>query len=147
MTTAPRAAGNRELVQLGTYMRPLAPDATARPIWANLLYDPGDPYAVRIRFEGDEPGHTVTWLFARDLLAAGLDEPVGLGDVRIWPWSSPRGQFIALSLSSPEGSALYEAPRNVLARFLRRSYAAVPRGREGDQLDLDAVLADLLREL
>ncbi len=87
---------------------------------------------------------TVTWTFARELLAAGLDGWVGIGDVRVWPWTSPRGEFVAVSLSAPDGSALFEAPRRVLVRFLRRTYVAVPRGREADHLDLDGALARLM---
>jgi len=35
-------------------------------------------------------------------------------------------------------------PRSVLVRFLRRTYIAVPRGREGDHLDVDAAVTRLL---
>jgi len=60
------------------------------------------------------------------------------------PWATPRGDFVALALSSPDGNALFEVPRSVLVRFLRRTYVAVPRGRETDYLDLDAAVIRLL---
>src|SRR5690606_4237851 len=89
-------------------------------------------------------GETVSWSFARELLVTGLDEPAGIGDVRVWPWTTPRGDFVALALSSPDGNALFEVPRSVLVRFLRRTYVVVPRGQETDHLDVDAAVVRLL---
>jgi hypothetical protein len=86
----------------------------------------------------------VSWSFARELLFTGLDEPAGIGDVRVWPWNGPRGDFVALALSSPDGNALFEVPRSVLVRFLRRTYSAVPRGHETDHLDVDNAVSRLL---
>ena len=74
----------------------------------------------------------MSWSFARELLVTGLDEPAGIGDVRVWPWATPRGDFVALALSSPDGNALFEVPRSVLVRFLRRTYVVVP-ARPGDR--------------
>jgi hypothetical protein len=62
----------------------------------------------------------------------------------VWPWNTPRGEFVALALSSPDGNALFEVPRSVLVRFLRRTYVVVPRGREADHLDVDAAVSRLL---
>lgn len=89
-------------------------------------------------------GEAVSWSFARELLVTGLDEPAGMGDVRVWPWATPRGDFVALALSSPDGNALFEVPRSVLVRFLRRTYVAVPRGHESEYLDMDATVVRLL---
>jgi hypothetical protein len=125
-------------VEVGTSLRLVAPDATALPARASLRYDPDDPYAESA---GGEP---VRWSFARELLVTGLDEPAGIGDVRVWPWASPRGDFVALALSSPDGNALFEVPRSILVRFLRRTCVAVPRGRESDHLDVDAAVNRLL---
>jgi hypothetical protein len=47
-------------------------------------------------------------------------------------------------LSSPDSNALFEVPRSVLVRFLRRTYIAVARGRERDHLDVDAAVSRLL---
>ncbi len=49
-----------------------------------------------------------------------------------------------MALSSPDGNALFEVPRSVLVRFLRRTYVVVPRGRESDHLDVDAAVNRLL---
>jgi Streptomyces sporulation and cell division protein, SsgA len=134
-----------QTVEVETSLRLVAPDATALPVRASLRYDPADPYAVHVLFHADNAtGETVSWSFARELLVTGLDEPAGIGDVRVWPWATPRGDFVALALSSPDGNALFEVPRSVLVRFLRRTYVVVPRGRETDHLDVDAALVRLL---
>jgi hypothetical protein len=101
---------------------------------------------VHVLFHAESAGGgPVSWSFARELLVTGLDEPAGIGDVRVWPsWASPRGDFVALALSSPDGNALFEVPRSILVRFLRRTYVAVPRGRESDHLDVDTAVNRLL---
>ena len=105
-------------VEVETSLRLVAPDATALPVRASLRYDPADPYAVHVLFHAESAGgEAVSWSFARELLVTGLDEPAGIGDVRVWPWATPRGDFVALALSSPDGNALFEVPRSVLVRF------------------------------
>lgn len=132
-------------VEVETSLRLVAPDASMLPVRASLRYDPADPYAVHILFHADSAGgESVSWSFARELLITGLDEPAGMGDVRVWPWTTPGGDFVALALSSPDGNALFEVPRNVLVRFLRRTYVVVPRGHETEQIDLDATVNRLL---
>lgn len=132
-------------VEVETSLRLIAPDATALPVRASLRYDPADPYAVHILFHAESAGgEAVGWSFARDLLMTGLDEPAGIGDVRVWPWATPRGDFVALALSSPDGNALFEMPRGVLVRFLRRTCVVVPQGNEADQLDMDQTVTKLL---
>lgn len=132
-------------VEVETSLRLVAPDASMLPVRASLRYDPADPYAVHILFHADAAGgEAVSWSFARELLITGLDEPAGIGDVRVWPWTTPGGDFVALALSSPDGNALFEVPRSVLVRFLRRTYVVVPRGHEPEQIDLDATVNRLL---
>ena len=43
------------------------------------------------------------------------------------PWATPRGDYVARAFSSPDGNALFEVPRAVLVRFLRRTYRLLPR--------------------
>jgi hypothetical protein len=132
------------VVEVVTMLRLVASMAgVGPPVPARLSYNPRDPYAVQMHFLAAE---TVTWTFARDLLATGLDAPAGVGDVQIWPspWTSPGGDVVAIALSSPDGRAVLEAPRRVLARFLRRTYVMVPRGQEPAHHDIDATLARLL---
>lgn len=126
-------------VGVETVLRLLTPDATGMPVRCGLHYDPADPYAVQVRFHlGRRSVEMVSWSFARELLAAGLEGPSGLGDVRIWPWHTSHGDSVAMALTSPDGQALLEAPRATLAAFLQDTYDAVPAGRESERLDLDA---------
>jgi hypothetical protein len=116
----------------------------AIPVPATLAYTDDQPYAVTASFhtaDGD-----VMWVFGRDLLAEGLEAPVGEGDVAIWPSALGDDEVLCLSLSSPTGSALLEADITAVEAFLDQAYAAVPSGSESDHVDIDAALAELLRD-
>lgn len=117
-----------------------------------LRYRADDPLAVRMLFPAEysldaEPGTSigpepeVEWVFARQLLSAGLDLPSGLGDVHIRPAA---GRRVMVELRAAEGVALlrFEAPE--LRRFLWHSYLAVAEGDELRHLDADRALAALL---
>jgi hypothetical protein len=131
-------------------LRLVVPQQTIVPLVASMYYNGADPYAVRMAFHvgTEEP---VEWIFARDLLAAGIEARQGEGDVQVWP--SPTscagadlaGPVLNIELSSPFGQAHFEAPAEAMAAFLRRTYQIVPAGREGDFIDIDAELNDLLR--
>jgi Streptomyces sporulation and cell division protein, SsgA len=107
-----------------------------------LRYDPARPFEVQFVFgPGDQ--HSVTWAFARDLLAQGMVEPAGPGDVHIWPWYGPHGRRVMLRCASPDGSMVVDASWPTLSEFLRRSYTAVAPGAEA--VDLDKVIEQLAR--
>ncbi|MFI1519395.1 SsgA family sporulation/cell division regulator [Kitasatospora cineracea] len=109
------------------------------------LDDPADPYAdlpaEPSPGPADGPADGVEWVFARQLLAAGLDLPSGEGDVHVRP---ALGTRTVVELRSPEGVALLQFDRADLRRFLWHSYLAVPEGRELSHLDCDRALAELL---
>ncbi|MFF2627001.1 SsgA family sporulation/cell division regulator [Kitasatospora griseola] len=93
-----------------------------------LGYHPGDPYAVRLTFPDGAPDGGVTWLIARDLLAAGLTGPAGNGAVRIRPW--PNGR-LRLAFRGADGArATVLAPTALLAEFLTATHTLVPPGAE-----------------
>ena len=115
----------------------------ALPVDAALSYLASDPYAVTAVFHADETS-PVTWTFGRDLLAAGLNEPSGEGDVGVWPSTSRGAAVVCMALTSPSGQALLEASRTDVETFLAASYELVPSGTESSHLDLDQ---DLLRLL
>jgi hypothetical protein len=124
----------------------IIPGQASLPLAASLFYTGEDPYAVRMTFHvgTDE---AVEWIFARDLLTAGLTEPSGAGDVRTWPSPSGDGSgepVLNIFLSSPFGQAHFETPTTAMAEFLRRTYDAIPSGREGDFFDIGAELDSLL---
>ncbi|MEW2498084.1 SsgA family sporulation/cell division regulator [Streptomyces nodosus] len=112
---------------------------------ATLHYDRGDPFAVRMTFPAPATleGVEVCWTFARELLATGLEEPVGHGDVRVRPYGYDR---TVLEFHAPEGTAVVHVHSSDIRRFLQRTTELVPVGLERLQRDLDHDLAELLRD-
>src|SRR6201989_1677928 len=138
----------------------VVPQQTIVPLVASMYYSGGDPYAVRMAFHvgTDEP---VEWIFARDLLAAGIESRQGNGDVQGWPspGSGPetgdldpidaaeltetRGKVLNIELSSPFGQAHFEAPAEAMSAFLRRTYQIVPAGEESRHIHIETELKEL----
>lgn len=113
------------------------------PLAAELRYDATDPIAVTALFDSGE-AEPVRWVFARDLLEAGLDQRSGLGDVVIWPAEDGDGRpSVRIQLSSPHGTALLEAPAEDVAAFLTATWRLVGAGDEYRHLDIDGALAQL----
>jgi hypothetical protein len=125
-------------------LRLVVPEHGGVPLTAGLRYQGDDPYAIRMSFHvgSDDP---VEWLFARDLLAVGMQTPVGEGDVRVWPSPVDDEDVLNICLSSPFGQAHFEASLAALSEFLLRTYEVVPLGREGDFIDIEGELKDLHR--
>ena len=108
-----------------------------------LVFDPADPYAVAMHIESRSG--TVVWTFARDLLANGIYQPSGDGDVQIWPCLSPSGEaVIIIELRSPDGAAVLQAPSRTVHGFLARTHHVVPMGEESAHLRLDDMISALL---
>lgn len=141
-------------------LRLVVPQQTIVPLVASLYYSGSDPYAVRMAFHvgTDEP---VEWIFARDLLAAGIESRQGDGDVRVWPsarscamtdgldvigGADVDGAVLNIELSSPFGQAHFEAPARAMSAFLQRTYRLVPAGKESTYIDIETELSDLLRK-
>ncbi|MDQ0809930.1 hypothetical protein QFZ63_001644 [Streptomyces sp. B3I7] len=112
---------------------------------AALHYDRADPFAVRMTFPAPATleGVDVSWTFARELLAAGLEEPEGDGDVRVRPYGYDR---TVLEFHAPEGTAVIHVHSSDVRSFLRRAAELVPVGLEHLQFDLDRDLAELMRD-
>jgi hypothetical protein len=140
-------------------LRLVVPQQTIVPLVASMYYNDSDPYAVRMAFHvgTDEP---VEWIFARDLLAAGIEARHGEGDVQVWPSQAScaeadgldvigsadvGGTVLNIELSSPFGQAHFEAPAQAMSAFLQRTFQIVPAGRESDFIDIETELDDLLR--
>lgn len=140
---------NGSTVSAEVVFRLVVPGKAGMPLTADLHYRADDPYAVTVAFHAGD-GETVEWTFGRELLALGVAGPAGLGDVKIWPStesaSGLRGVVLNIELSSPSGEARLEASAREVSDFLRRAYQAVPRGREGEWIDFEDKLADLLRQ-
>jgi hypothetical protein len=120
----------------------LSPERSV-PVPAKLGYRSDDPYAVHIAFHinTDRPVH---WTFARELLVEGVFRPCGNGDVRVWPTKVSGRGVVLMSLTSPDGDALLEAPAAAVSAWLERTLRAVPPGSEQALLRIDDGLAELL---
>ena len=114
----------------------------ATPLEAELRYDATDPFAVTTVFM---TGHSeVRWTFGRDLLAEGLYEPAGDGDVHVWPCLDSNGHAVVIiELCSPDGEALVQARTGDLRAFVDRMNKAVKPGSESELLDIDATIASI----
>ena len=107
------------------------------PVQAELHYRLSDPFAIQLRMALGA-FDAVSWTFSRELLIAGLSQPSGLGDVRIYPGGD--GVLIELRATAQPPAVLL-ADRPDIEEFLRRSLAVVPIGSEVESYDIDAGLA------
>jgi hypothetical protein len=116
-----------------------------------LRYNADDPLAVRMAFPAEysldhvtapHPANEVEWVFARTLLAAGLELPSGDGDVRIRPVPH---QAIVVELLSAEGIALLVFKARKIREFLWHTYQLVGEGQENNLINADRAIEELLR--
>jgi hypothetical protein len=120
----------------------IGPDGSTA-VDAELRYTRQDPYAVELAFS--VAGSQVTWLFSRDLLIRGVHQPIGDGDVHLFPCLDPAGHAaVVLELVSPDGVALVEARSRDLVEFLALSTQVVWPGTEGEHVGLDETIAAIL---
>ena len=132
-------------VVLRTAVPFLSGEAATEHLDGEFSYDPADPYAVTMRLEARSG--SVTWTFARDLLADGLYGPAGDGDVQVWPCLSHHGEAIVIvELCSPDGTALLQTHSRALQQFVDSTFRAVPAGTESSHLTMDALVAQLLAD-
>ncbi len=137
MSLTPRAA-----VAVPMELRLRVPQQQALPLPVYLRYCVDDPFAVSVAFQG--PDEEVTWVFARDLLADGLERPLGEGDVTVRPERRETQDVLVIGLASPDGAAELEADAEEVRAFVELCESVLPRGREHTVLDLDAALEELL---
>lgn len=137
-TTDPR---NRALVQ-PTVLRVLAEDGSDEALPGQLSYRCQDPYAVCL-VVGVEGAGTF-WTFARSLLAGGLVEPTGDGDVHVFPGETEEGEPLVLVELTGDSEVLLGIARGDVEAFLATSYRLVPAGAESGYLDVDAAIAAIL---
>jgi sporulation and cell division protein SsgA len=129
-----------------TLTMPLTLDVTAATgnaeLAAELRYDASDPFAVTlaIGLECEEP---VIWVFARELLSAGVGGAAGKGDITIEPAKDLTGRKLRITLAT-DCLATMIAPSDAIVEFLVESYGRVPSGTENDHVDFEAEIASLL---
>ncbi len=137
---------NHAIVSHHLALNLLSADGADVPLEAELRYTAQDPLAVEALFD-DGSAEPVRWVFARDLLAEGLDRRSGDGDVVVWPTQDAQARpAVHLRLRSPNDAALLEAPADALGEFLAATALLVPPGTEYQHLDIDAALESLLGE-
>ncbi|AUG75050.1 SsgA family sporulation/cell division regulator [Kitasatospora sp. MMS16-BH015] len=113
------------------------------PVLACLRYHRDDPYAVYLDNHVDlaEP---VTWVFGREILAAGLYGWAGTGDVSVFPEIVGDPDTVVIALSDDTTTALLKAPGLPIAAFLADTQQVVPYGAESAHLDIDQLVLQLL---
>jgi hypothetical protein len=128
----------------------IGPDDMTVPLTCGLHYTRKDPYAVRMSLDTgiDKP---VQWFISRDLLAAAMFVPEGIGDVRAWPSSAEKAastviKTLNIELGPPDGYVHFEVSAAGVAAFLARTYELVPGGQEVAFLNLDTELTELLNQ-
>ncbi|MFC8916517.1 SsgA family sporulation/cell division regulator [Streptomyces sp. NPDC047821] len=133
------------VIEQAVQVRLVASAPRMESVPATLRYDRGNPFAVQMAFPARATleGVDVAWEFSRELLAAGVEEPAGLGDVRVRPFGYDR---TVVEFHAPEGVAMVHVRTSEVRRFLRRAQNLVPAGCEHRFLDLDQDLAELLRD-
>jgi hypothetical protein len=110
-----------------------------------IRYCTSDPYAVTLHVTTS--AGPVTWTFSRDLLAEGLYDPAGDGDVQVWPClSTDATAVVIIELHAPRGDALLQTPSRAVAEFVADMYRVVPAGTESAHLDLDTLVGQLLAD-
>jgi hypothetical protein len=121
----------------------VSPEGEATSIAAELVFDPTDPFAVTMVCQADT--QEVLWTFGRELLLEGRYEPVGDGDVRVWPCLSSEGNAVlVIELCSPDGEVLVQTETRTVDVFLAAVLASVPAGEESAHVDFDDELTQIL---
>ena len=119
------------------------PSGAVAPLETELTYDPADPLAVSATFL--TVAGRVRWTFGRDLLIEGLVEPVGDGDVHVWPCVDNDGNSVVIiELCSPDGEALVQGRTADITAFVERMTRSVAAGAESALVDVDAAIAAIL---
>ncbi|PWI19399.1 SsgA family sporulation/cell division regulator [Streptomyces sp. Act143] len=118
-------------------------DETTHPMRAEFRFDPGAPMICSVTFKPG-PGMSVTWRIGRELLYRGLFEDSGEWDVQVWPAVDDEQGLAWLMLDSKGRNALFRLPIAPLAAWLEATYQAVPAEEEGQSLDWDSFIEELL---
>lgn len=131
------------LVRVPVILELVRADRTPVPAQVELRYVGSDPYAVVLAFRTLH-SREVVWRFSRGLLAQGLIEAAGEGDVRLRPLdTSAPDEVVEIELRWPGGRAVFRAPHAELRDYLARTRELVPFGTEHEWLDLDHAIAML----
>lgn len=115
---------------------------SSTPVLSRLSFHVDEPYAVTVSFR-TERGRWVEWTFARELLATGLTDPAGIGDVRVRPDLSEDEAMLTLEIESPDGYASFELEREDVESFLGSTFELVQLGCESEYFDIEALIEEI----
>jgi hypothetical protein len=116
----------------------------AAPVVTRWTYDTTDPFAVTLGIQ-TRGKRWIDWVMARDLLIEGLSGPTGIGDVHLQPEATQDYDIVVIEICSPDGRAVLEVDRDLLARFVDMMLEAVPSGSETTAVDMDAEIQKITR--
>jgi hypothetical protein len=134
---------NARIVTESIQLELVVAEGEASSIAAELVYDPTDPFAVTMVCQAE--AQEVLWTFGRELLLEGRYEPVGDGDVHVWPCLSSEGNAVVIiELCSPDGEVLVQTDTRTVNVFLAATLGSVPVGEESAHVDFDDELAQIL---
>ena len=126
-------------------LRCVDPLGVFRDVEAMFSYDMTDPYALWVTLPWVDDTHR--WGMERAMVAQGLTDPVGEGDVQLWPSTDETGSgVVVMDLWSSDVHIVAEVSTKELYRFLTRTLSAVPFGSEHHHLDVDRLIGDLLSQ-
>jgi hypothetical protein len=118
-------------------------DGNVAELKARLEYYRSNPFEVSMVFDTDRG--PVPWRFDRELLADGMYELVGDGDVHIWPENDNDGRaYVMLELNSPDGTAFVRAPARPVHTFVNKAELVVPMSQESSTAIVDQTIAIIL---
>lgn len=119
-----------------TYVHTLTATAYSTGTWQNIpvtvTYHTADPYAIHLAF----PCHGTAWVFARDLLIAGMHGTAGEGDVLIERTTTAGVQ---VTLRSPYGRLALMFRVDDLQAVLTATTRLVPVGTERMEINWGAL--------
>ena len=95
-----------------------------------LHWHPAHPHAVRLVTAHPESGSRTAWVFARDLLDAGLHAPSGIGDVTVAPTLPGITEILLRSHVGAGYNLALRYPAAALAKFVDDTHLQVPAGSE-----------------
>ena len=131
------------LVRVPVVLELVRADRPPVPARVELRYARTEPYAVLLAFPTAH-AREVVWRFSRALLAQGLIEAAGEGDVRLRPLDTTEADgVVEIELRSPGERALFRAPHEALRAYLARTQEHIAFGAEHAWLDLDHAVAML----
>ncbi|WP_052441838.1 SsgA family sporulation/cell division regulator [Streptacidiphilus anmyonensis] len=110
-----------------------------------MTFRQSSPWGIELAFllPGDAPVH---WTVSRELLLDGLSTVAGEGDVQVRPLEWGDGDFVAIRLRSPEGTAQLVAPLAALHAYLLRTDMITPFGEEFTEEWLESGISRLLTD-